>query len=366
LITVEAPGRINLIGEHIDYNGGYVLPGCIDKRIKVSIFEHNKKYCSVHSKTLNEKFNFYANKTNKSSVHWQNYILGTVDYFNKKGLSISPFHLEISSNLPIGAGISSSSALISAVAKSLINLFEFKLNKEHIIDSVSYVEKKYLGLNGGVMDQFTINHGKKNNLIFLNCLDKTHEFIRFDLDEHSLLLINSNVKHSLLHSQYNDRVNECNNVRSLLNNYHNNHKHLAQYSLEDLYKVKDSINQNEFNRAKFVIEENKRTIDTFNLIKEKKYKIIGDMIYKSHLGLRDLYDVSCNEIDFLVDQMMKNTNVLGSRMMGGGFGGSVLNLIKGTINESVLETLNIKYFKSFGKKITPIKIKIVDGVKEIK
>ena len=231
---------------------------------------------------------------------------------------------------------------------------------------MSYVEKKYLGLNGGVMDQFTINHGKKNNLIFLNCLDKTHEFVRFDLDEHSLLLINSNVKHSLLHSQYNDRVTECNNVRSLLNNYHNNHKHLAQYSLEDLDKVKDSINQNEFNRAKFVIEENKRTINTFNLIKEKKYKIIGDMIYKSHLGLRDLYDVSCNEIDFLVDQMMKNTNVLGSRMMGGGFGGSVLNLIKGTINESVLETLNIKYFKSFGKKITPIKIKIVDGVKEIK
>jgi len=117
LITVEAPGRINLIGEHIDYNGGYVLPGCIDKRIKVSIFKHNKKYCSVHSKTLNEKFNFYANETNKSSVHWQNYILGTVDYFNKKGFNISPFHLEISSNLPIGAGISSSSALISAVTK---------------------------------------------------------------------------------------------------------------------------------------------------------------------------------------------------------------------------------------------------------
>ena len=216
------------------------------------------------------------------------------------------------------------------------------------------------------MDQFTINHGKKNNLIFLNCLDKKHEFVRFDLDKHSLLLINSNVKHSLLHSQYNDRVAECNNVRSLLNNYHNNHKHLAEYTLGDLDKVKDSINENEFNRAKFVIEENKRTINTFNLIKEKKYKIIGEMIYKSHVGLRDLYDVSCNEIDFLVDQMMKNTNVLGSRMMGGGFGGSVLNLIKGTMNDSALETLNINYFKSFGKKITPIKIKIVDGVKEIK
>tara|TARA_B100001989_G_C24527223_1_gene459389 strand:+ start:510 stop:1610 length:1101 start_codon:yes stop_codon:yes gene_type:complete len=366
LITVEAPGRINLIGEHIDYNGGYVLPGCINKRIKVSIFKHNKKHCSVHSKTLNEKFNFHTNEINKSPFHWQNYILGTIDYFKQKGFNISPFHLEISSNLPIGAGLSSSSALISAVAKSLINLFKFKLNKEHIVDCVSYVEKKYMGLNGGLMDQFTINYGKKNNLIFLNCLDRKHEFIKFDLDEHSLLLINSNVKHSLLHSEYNDRVNECNNARLALNNFHKYRKHLAEYTLNDLDKVKGLINQKEFKRAKFVIEENKRTINTFNLIKEKKYKIIGNMIYESHLGLRDLYDVSCNEIDFLVDQMMKNTNVLGSRMMGGGFGGSVLNLVKGTLNKSILETLNNKYFKSFGKKITPIKIKIVDGVKEIK
>tara|TARA_Y200000002_G_scaffold239739_1_gene198065 strand:- start:95 stop:766 length:672 start_codon:yes stop_codon:yes gene_type:complete len=223
-----------------------------------------------------------------------------------------------------------------------------------------------MGLNGGVMDQFTINYGKKNNLIFLNCSDKTHEFVRFDLDKHSLLLINSNVKHSLLHSQYNDRVTECNNSRLALNNYHKDHKHLAEYNLKDLDKVKELINQKEFNRAKFVIEENKRTINTFNLIKEKKYKKIGDMIYKSHLGLKNLYDVSCNEIDFIVDHMMKNTNVLGSRMMGGGFGGSVLNLIKGTLNKSVLETLNNKYFKSFGKKITPIKIKIVDSIREIK
>ncbi len=366
MIKIVAPGRINLIGEHVDYNGGYVLPGCINKGIKVSIIKHNEKHCSVNSKTLHEKFNFYSNKINKSSIHWQNYILGTVDYIKQKGFKISPFHLEISSNLPIGAGISSSSALISAVAKSLITLFKLKLNKDHIVDCVSYVEKKYMGLNGGVMDQFTINYGKKNNLIFLNCSDKTHEFVRFDLDKHSLLLINSNVKHSLLHSQYNDRVTECNNSRLALNNYHKDHKHLAEYNLKDLDKVKELINQKEFNRAKFVIEENKRTINTFNLIKEKKYKKIGDMIYKSHLGLKNLYDVSCNEIDFIVDHMMKNTNVLGSRMMGGGFGGSVLNLIKGTLNKSVLETLNNKYFKSFGKKITPIKIKIVDSIREIK
>jgi galactokinase len=362
IIKVESPGRINLIGEHTDYNGGHVLPGAIDKKIIFEIYKTDNNNCEIKSDITKQSLVFNINKIEKSNTHWHNYLLGTIDYFKKKDNKITAFKCSIKSNLPIGAGISSSSALISGFSRAIIELFDLNYDKSDIVKIVSYVERNFIGLQGGIMDQFTINYGLKDNLILLNCSNSNYKYIKFKSESIGILLLNTNIKHSLIDSAYNDRVNECQEAESILNSHFNDSRRLANYTLNELNQVKDKLDIIIFNRAYFVIDENERTVSSSELLKQSNFKDFGELMYKSHKGLKDLYEVSCSELDYIVDFTKKLNYVLGSRMMGGGFGGCTVNLIEKNHINTFIKDVSKNYLKTIGKNLTPIKVNIGNGL----
>ena len=364
-IKVESPGRINLIGEHVDYNGGSVLPGAIDKKVEFIIENIEGNKCIIESKTINKKFEFEFSNLKKSNEHWQNYIIGTVNnLINKKKQTISSFKCVIKSSLPIGAGISSSSALISGLASGLIEINNLQIDKNEIVDIVSDVEHNYIGLKGGIMDQFTILNGKKNKLIHLECYSRNFNYVNADFNDFQIILLNTNVEHNLANTAYNDRVEECDNALKIINNkFNNNYSTLCDVSQHLVSELKNILETKIYDRASFVINENQRTCDAAKKLNESKFYELGSLMYKSHLGLKDLYEVSCDELDFLVDLTKPFEKILGARMMGGGFGGCTINLIEKSFKDEFIERAYKCYKDKFTIDLTPIEITICDGVK---
>tara|TARA_B100001115_G_scaffold11205_1_gene8107 strand:+ start:115 stop:1242 length:1128 start_codon:yes stop_codon:yes gene_type:complete len=364
-IKVESPGRINLIGEHVDYNGGSVLPGAIDKKVEFTVENIPGNKCFIESKTINKKFEFDFSSLEKSTEHWQNYILGTVNnLINKKNQRLSAFSCEINSSLPIGAGISSSSALISGLAWSLIEINNLEIKKNEIVDIVSDVEHNYIGLKGGIMDQFTILNGQKNKLIHLECHSRNFKYVNAEFKDYQIILLNTNVEHNLANTAYNDRVEECNYALKLINEkYSNKFSSLCEVDLNIIESLKNVMDVKIFNRASFVINENLRTNNAAKKLNEFKLMEIGNLMYQSHAGLKDLYEVSCNELDYLVDLTKAHDQIIGSRMMGGGFGGCTINLIHKKFTDEFIDEASRSYFEKFSINLTPIEINISDGVK---
>ena len=364
-IKVESPGRINLIGEHVDYNGGSVLPGAIDKKVEFLIENIEGNKCIIESKTINKKFEFEFSNLKKSNEHWQNYIIGTVNnLINKKKQTISSFKCVIKSSLPIGAGISSSSALISGLASGLIEINNLQIDKNEIVDIVSDVEHNYIGLKGGIMDQFTILNGKKNKLIHLECYSRNFRYVNADFNDFQIILLNTNVEHNLANTAYNDRVEECYNALKIINNkFNNNYSTLCDVSPNLVSELKNILETKIYNRASFVINENQRTCDAAKKLNESKFYDLGSLMYESHLGLKDLYEVSCDELDFLVDLTKPFEKILGARMMGGGFGGCTINLVEKSFKNEFIEIAIKSYKDKFRIDLTPIEIKICNGVK---
>ena len=277
-IKVESPGRINLIGEHVDYNGGSVLPGAIDKKVEFLIENIEGNKCIIESKTINKKFEFEFSNLKKSNEHWQNYIIGTVNnLINKKKQTISSFKCVIKSSLPIGAGISSSSALISGLASGLIEINNLQIDKNEIVDIVSDVEHNYIGLKGGIMDQFTILNGKKNKLIHLECYSRNFRYVNADFNDFQIILLNTNVEHNLANTAYNDRVEECNNALKIINNkFDDNYSTLCDVNPHKVYNLKNILDTKIYNRASFVINENQRTYDAAKKLNESKFDDLGE------------------------------------------------------------------------------------------
>ena len=364
-IKVESPGRINLIGEHVDYNGGSVLPGAIDKKVEFTVENIPGNKCFIESKTINKKFEFDFSSLEKSTEHWQNYILGTVNnLINKKNQRLSAFSCEINSSLPIGAGISSSSALISGLAWSLIEINNLEIKKNEIVDIVSDVEHNYIGLKGGIMDQFTILNGQKNKLIHLECHSRNFKYVNAEFKDYQIILLNTNVEHNLANTAYNDRVEECNYALKLINEkYSNKFSSLCEVDLNIIESLKNVMDVKIFNRASFVINENLRTNNAAKKLNEFKLMEIGNLMYQSHAGLKDLYEVSCNELDYLVDITKAHDQIIGSRMMGGGFGGCTINLIHKRFTDEFIEEASKSYYVKFSINLTPIEINVCDGVK---
>ena len=364
-IKVESPGRINLIGEHVDYNGGSVLPGAIDKKVEFTVENIPGNKCFIESKTINKKFEFDFSSLEKSTEHWQNYILGTVNnLINKKNQRLSAFSCEINSSLPIGAGISSSSALISGLAWSIIEINNLEIKKNEIVDIVSDVEHNYIGLKGGIMDQFTILNGQKNKLIHLECHSRNFKYVNAEFKDYQIILLNTNVEHNLANTAYNDRVEECNYALKLINEkYSNKFSSLCEVDLNIIESLKNVMDVKIYNRASFVINENLRTHNAAKKLNEFKLMEIGNLMYQSHAGLKDLYEVSCNELDYLVDLTKAHDQIIGSRMMGGGFGGCTINLIHKKFTDEFIDEASRSYFEKFSINLTPIEINISDGVK---
>jgi len=362
-IIVEASGRINLIGEHVDYNGGSVLPASIDKKIIIEFHSVSGEECNIESKTLDKRFKINLNKISKSKIQWQNYIIGVLyNLITLKKLKIEAFNCKIESNLPIGAGISSSSALICGIASGLNYLNNLKLTNDEIIDIVSDVEHNFIGLMGGIMDQFTIVNGKKNKLILLNCQNRSFKYINSDFNNYKFLLINTNVEHNLANSAYNDRVKECSEALIIINKKYDKYNCLVEVEENILNEFKNILKEKVYNRALFVIQENQRTYDSANKISNSKLKEFGELMYKSHYGLKNLYQVSCKELDFLVEFTSKYEEIIGSRMMGGGFGGCTINLIKENFVDNFVDLVSQAYLDKFDIKLDAFTVNIDNGI----
>ncbi|UJH90763.1 galactokinase [Antarcticibacterium sp. 1MA-6-2] len=359
-ISVESPGRINFIGEHTDYNMGFVLPTAIDKKIYFELQRNGHSHtCNIYSKTFSSWFSFNLRDFRKSSSNWENYILGVVDEIQKLGKTLDGFDCVINSELPIGAGISSSAALECGLASGLNELFQLNLSKQEIVYLSQAAENNFVGSNCGIMDQYASVMSKKDHLLLLDCLSLEADFIPADFNSCKILLINTGVSHSLAEGEYNTRRRECESALEILQKKYDKVQTLRDVSLEMLQEARDLLNEKQFNRLSFVLSENKRVLKSREHLMAGELQSFGKLMYQSHYGLRDLYEVSCKELDFLVKATEDKSFIHGSRMMGGGFGGCTINLIEEDKIADFEIEISTAYEKQFG--IKPEFITVVPG-----
>ena len=366
-IIVKSPGRINLIGEHIDYNGGHVLPAAIDRKVTMLFRKKDDKLCCVKSE---DKGSFAFNIQQPlqiSKTQWENYILGVVDGVQRaRPGQLGGFDCHISSQLPIGAGISSSAALECGVAQGLNALFDLGISDEELIEISRMAEHHFVGTKCGIMDQFAVTMGHQNKLLLLNCETRAYKLIEADFKPYKILLLNTNVSHNLASSAYNRRREACEEALRVIQKEYPQYAFLAEVPGEIVRSYKDKLSEKVYQRAIFVSQENSRTLQAAALIQEGKIKDFGQLMYEAHEGLSAKYEVSCNELDFLVALSKDMPEVVGSRMMGGGFGGCTINLVKEDFVDTFIDRATKAYKKEFDIDLTPILVATSNGVEIIK
>ncbi len=361
-LVIHSPGRINLIGGHIDYNGGFVLPAAINKHIELYFKKNSSSEFNFYSEDLNQSFSTTLSNLKPGDSSFENFVLGILDQFISMGhTSLEGFDCYICSNLPIGAGVSSSAALMCGLAKGINELYSIKLSDVDLIVLAQQAEHTYVGTNCGIMDQFAIIKGDKNGLLFLDCKTLDHEIIPVDLHLYDILLLNTNVAHSLENSEYNTRRKECETVLATINDFGNSFEYLTQVPEDILIKYKDTIDPVLYKRALYVIEENARVLQAVRRLKENALEDFGKLLYESHEGLKNLYEVSCPELDFLVAYTHHKSYISGARMMGGGFGGCTINLVMKQFTVEFIKEISEAYFKNFNIPLTPLKVTLNSG-----
>ncbi len=353
-------GRINLIGEHTDYNGGFVFPGAIDKVILAELKPNGTDKVRVYSVDIDEYAEFGLNEEDAPAQQWARYIFGVCREIIKRGGVVKGFDAVFAGNVPLGAGLSSSAALESCFAFALNDMFnDNKIDKFELALIGQSTEHNYCGVNCGIMDQFASVFGKAGNLMRLDCRSLEHEYYPFNPDGYRLVLLDSKVKHELVDSPYNKRRASCEHVASVIGV-----ETLRDASMEDLEKVKDQISEEDYNRAKYVIEEKQRVLDVCDALQRGDYETVGDRMYKTHEGMSKLYEVSCVELDYLND-IAKECGVTGSRIMGGGFGGCTINLVKDELYDKFIETAKRKFAEKYGHEPQVYDVVISDGARKI-
>jgi galactokinase len=361
-LLVASPGRINLIGEHTDYNNGFVFPASIDKYIVSALSKNKEKVSFIYSYNMDESIELDLKNIKKEEKKtWKNYALGVIKEIQLKGFELQNFNLVFGGNVPEGAGLSSSAALENSIVFGLNELFQLKLSKDEMIQISVKAEQNFAGVQCGIMDQFSSMKGKVGNALFLDCKNLSYKNIPIKMNEHELVLINSNVKHSLFDSSYNKRKEECNIGLSILQNNFANIKSLRDVNLLQLKYMKNEIPPIIYNRCLYIIEENERVHKAKNAIENNNWSKFGQLLFASHQGLQQLYEVSCEEIDFLVAYAKNSNNVVGSRMIGGGFGGCTLNLIKKGEVENFTKSLAKKYKEKYNTQIDIYAVNISNG-----
>ena len=353
-------GRINLIGEHTDYNGGFVFPGAIDKVIMAEIKPTGTDKVRVYSVDIDEYAEFGLKEEDAPRQQWARYIFGVCREIIKRGGKVGSFDAVFAGNVPLGAGLSSSAALESCFAFALNDLFnDNKIDKFELAKIGQSTEHNYCGVNCGIMDQFASVFGKKDHLIRLDCRSLEYEYFPFKLDGYKLVLVDSKVKHELVDSPYNKRRASCEHVAKVLGV-----ETLRDAELADLEKVKDSISEEDYNRAKYVIEEKQRVLDVCDALQRGDYETVGDRMYKTHEGMSKLYEVSCVELDYLND-IAKECGVTGSRIMGGGFGGCTINLVKDELYDNFIATAKKKFAEKYGHEPQVYEVIVSDGARKL-
>lgn len=361
-IMVFSPGRLNIIGEHTDYNEGFVFPAAIDKGIYAAFAEAGSDHCSIHALDLNDSFEFSINDI---SVHpekgWVNYIIGVVGEMQKLGLQPRGFRLVFSGDIPEGAGLSSSAALENSIAFGLNELFSLNLKRLDMIRISQKAEHNYVGVKCGIMDQFASMFGQAGKALWLDCRSIEATPYPIDLGNYQLLLINTNVKHSLADSAYNDRRAACEQVSKLLGI-----SALRDATESDLEKIAHKIDTDTYHMALYVIQENERTALASKAMEEGQIEQLGELLIQGHMGLKNQYKVSCPELDFLVDMAIENDHVLGARMMGGGFGGCTINIVSKEHLQEYKSQVEESYRNEFTQNCSFYEVSLSDGTHLVK
>lgn len=356
-IVVFSPGRINVIGEHTDYNYGFVFPAAIDKGIAAAIGKSENDFCTAVAYDLNESYEFTLDHvTPLKNGGWRNYVIGVVAEIQNYGKIVPPFNIVFGGNIPEGAGLSSSAALENSVVFSLNALFDLGLTKSEMILISQKAEHHFAGVKCGIMDQYASMFGKKNQALLLDCRTQEATPFTINFNDYQLLLINTNVKHDLSEAAYNDRRHVCEDVSKRLNV-----KALRDATAADLQNIKGDISEEDYQKALFVIQENNRALEAVEAMKANELEHLGALLYGSHDGLQNQYHVSCPELDFLVDFAKSNPSFIGARMMGGGFGGCTINIVKQSDLEDIKHTLLPLYNKAFGKDCSFYDVNLSEG-----
>jgi galactokinase len=357
-----SPGRINIIGEHVDYNDGFVLPAAINKYICFAISKNETSKCTLIAKDLNESYTFDLNDSIQPiEKMWANYILGVIQQLKEKGFSLKGFNIVFSSTIPMGAGLSSSAALECGIGFAMNTLFDLYLTKKEIALIGQKAEHTFAGVNCGIMDQFASVFGKKNKVIQLDCNTLEYEYHNANFKKYSLLLLNSNVKHTHLTSGYNVRRQEVEKGLSIIKQHFPEVKTFRNCTENMVLQLQEQLGEILFKRCHFVVKEIERVQDAVGALEQSDFDKLGKLMSATHEGLSQEYEVSCDEIDFLVAAVQNEKSVLGARMMGGGFGGCSINLVeKGSENE-LIARISEDYKNAFGIELNAYKVKISKG-----
>lgn len=359
-------GRINLIGEHTDYNGGYVFPGAIDKGLMAEIKLNGTDRIRAYSLDYNAETSFGMNEEDKPKEQWACYIFGVVRETIKRGGKVQGFDTVFAGDVPLGAGLSSSAALESTFAFALNDLFQNNIDKFELAKIGQSTEHNYCGVKCGIMDQFASCFGKKGCLIRLNCKTLEYKYFPFDPEAagYKLVLIDSCVKHELASSAYNKRRESCENAAAAIRKNHPEVEFLSDAKRLWLEEVRNEIPEEDFLRAEYVIGEVQRVLDVCDALERNDYETAGEMMYQTHFGMSKLYEVSCEELDFL-NKIARKMDVSGSRVMGGGFGGCTINLVKKELYQPFIETAVKEFTAKFGHEPKIYDVVISDGARKL-
>lgn len=361
----QAPGRINLIGEHTDYNDGFVLPASINRYVTMGISPSDSQLVQLYSKDYDESFKFQLNSIQTNIPHWAKYIYGVVKEIRKRGKKIPGFNAVFSSDIPIGAGLSSSAAIESAFAYALNTLFKLEFDVTELARIGQAAEHCFVGVKCGIMDQFASLLGKKDHVILLDCKNLEYQYIPYSIDGYSFLLVDSMVKHELASSEYNTRRQECETGLKWISRKYPSVISFRDITSSTLKESKEFLNPIVYNRCSHVVNENKRLHQAVDAIKSRDINSLGGLIYKTHESLQNEFEVSCKELDYIVDISREFKEVIGARMMGGGFGGCVLHLLPNSEVENYKDYVNVHYFEKYKIKPNIYQVSIDDGAKEI-
>ncbi|WP_113662627.1 galactokinase [Pedobacter nanyangensis] len=360
-MLVKSPGRINIIGEHTDYNGGLVMPAAINKAVYVAISKRDDEQIQLYAESYQEKYIGSLNNVEKCEKPWANYILGVVHGLLQRGFTLSGFNLYIYGDVPLGAGLSSSAAIECATAYALSQLNQLPITKIDLALVAQKAEHEFAGVKCGIMDQFASVFGQKDYAMMLDCESLEHEYIPLKLDGYKLVLFNTNVKHSLSESAYNERRAQCEQGVAWVKVQHPEVQYLRDVSPQMLLEYVMPKDAEVYTKCSYVVAEIDRVRRAAAALKDGRLEALGKLMFETHQGLSKDYEVSCKELDFLVEQVKGLNGVLGARMMGGGFGGCTINIVKDEAIADLTNKLTKLYHDRFGLTLSTYVVETANG-----
>lgn len=360
-IIIRSPGRVNIIGEHTDYNEGFVLPAAIDKAIYIAINKRTDEEIHLYAQDYKQAYTSSLSTVAPTEEGWPNYILGVVDQLQKRGYQLGGFNLVIDGDVPLGAGLSSSAAVECATAYALNHIYSLGAEKLELVKAAQLAEHTFAGVLCGIMDQFASMFGKKDHVIKLDCRSLHYEYVPLDLKGYRILLLNTNVKHSLASSEYNTRREQCEQGVAWIKKHYPHVNSLREATMQMLNEHVAGRDQVIYKRCKYVVEEIERLLTGCEDLKAGNLKALGEKMFRTHEGLSKEYEVSCKELDFLVQEVKGEASVLGARMMGGGFGGCTINLVKEEHIDALVEKISKDYKAAMDLELSAYVAQIEDG-----